>query len=127
MAIKDLVVKKSEMGEEAIEKILKPYVRFVDNGEIALDGPFFSLKADEKIGIALLAKDSWRYIPGKEEFAGGMKNADLEKITLLPGNTVRPTVKQLRDKGFIKTEKDIHYPTAKLIFAFRAKSAGKNQ
>lgn len=121
------MVKKSELGEEAMEKILQPYVRFVDNGEIAMDGPFFSLNADEKIGIALIAKDSWRYIPGKEELAGGMKNAELEKITLLPGNTVRPSVKKMRDKGLIKTEKDFHYPTAKLIFSFKEKVVGKGK
>jgi hypothetical protein len=119
------MVKSSEMGEEAMEKILKPYVRFVDNGEIAFDGSFFALTADDKIGIALIAKDSWRYISGKEHLAGGMKNAELEKVTLLPGNTVRPTVKRLRDKGLIKTEKDSHYPTAKLIFSLQGKSGGK--
>lgn len=125
MSIRELMVKSSEIGEEAMEKILKPYVRFVDNGEIAFNGPFFALSADDKIGIALVAKDSWRYIPGKENLAGGMKNVELEKATLLPGNTVRPTVKKSRDKGLIKTEKDIHYPTAKLIFSLQSKTASK--
>lgn len=121
MGIQDLLVKSSELGEAAIEKILKPYVHFVDNGEISFDGGFFELKADDKIGIALIAKDSWRYIDGKESFAGGMKNEELEKTTLLPGNTVRPTVKKLRDKMLIRTEKDLHYPTAKLVLALQQK------
>ena len=125
MSIKDLLVKSSDIGEEAMEKILKPYVRFVDNGELAFDAPFFLLKAEEKIGIALIAKDSWRYIPGKENLAGGMKNTELEKATLLPGNTVRPRVKDLRDRGLIKTEKEAHYPTAKLVFTLQRKFAGK--
>lgn len=121
MGIQDLLVKSSELGEAAIEKLLKPYVRFVDNGEISFDGSFFELKADDKIGIALIAKDSWRYIEGKENFAGGMKNDELEKTTLLPGNTVRPNVKKLRDKMLIRTEKDVHYPTAKLILVLQQK------
>lgn len=121
MGIQDLLVKSSELGEAAIELILKPYVRFVDNGEISFEGNFFKLGAEEKISIALIAKDSWRYIPGKENFAGGMKNEELEKTTLLTGNTVRPNVKKLRDKMLIKTEKDIHYPTAKLIIVMQQK------
>lgn len=125
MSIQDLVVKSSEIGEAAMEKILKPYVQFVDNGEIAFNGPFFDLKSEEKIGVALVAKDSWRYIPGKESLSGGMKNEELEKVTLLAGNTVRPSVKTLRDKGLIRTEKGIHYPTAKLVLSLHAKFSGK--
>lgn len=121
MSIQDLVVKSAELGEAAVEQILKPYVRFVDNGEISFDAPFFDLKSDDKISITLIAKDSWRYIPGKESFAGGMKNEEIEKTTLLPGNTVRPVVKRLRDKMLITTEKGVHRSTAKLILAMQKK------
>lgn len=125
MSIQDLLVKSSDVGEAAMEKILKPYVQFVDNGEISFNGPFFDLRADEKIGVALIAKDSWKYILEKENLSGGMKNEELEKITLLPGNTVRPAVKNLRDKGLIRTEKSIHYPTAKLVLSLHAKFSSK--
>jgi hypothetical protein len=125
MTIQDLLVKSSEVGEMATEKILKPYVQFVDNGEISFNGPFFDLKADEKIGIALIAKDSWKYIPGKESLSGGMKNEELERITMLQGNTVRPVVKSLRDKGLIRTEKSVHHPTAKLILSLNTKLSSK--
>lgn len=121
MAIQDLVVKSSELGEAAVEQILKPYVRFVDNGEISFDTPFFALKSGDKVSIALIAKDSWRYIPGKESFAGGMRNEEIEKTTLLPGNTVRPVVKLFRDKLMITTEKGVHRPTAKLILVMQKK------
>lgn len=125
MSIQDLLVKSSEIGEAAMEKILKPYVQFVDNGEISFNALFFALRADDKIGVALVAKDSWRYITGKESLAGGTKNEELEKMTLLQGNTLRPMVKKLRDKGLIRTEKSVHYPTAKLILALHAKFSGK--
>ena len=125
MSIQDLVVKSSEIGETALEKILKPYVQLVDNGEISFNGSFFDLNADDKIGVALVAKDAWKYIPGKENLAGGVKNEELEKLTLLPGNTVRPVVKRLRDKGLIRTEKAVHYPTAKLVIALHARLSEK--
>ncbi len=126
MSIQDLLVKSSEVGQAAMEKILKPYVQFVDNGEVAFNGAFFDLNADQKVGIALVAKDAWRYIEGKESFANGMKNDELEKATLLPGNTVRPCVKKLRDKSLIRTEKDIHYPTTKLVLTLQSKLTGKD-
>ncbi len=125
MSIQNLLVKSSDIGETAMEKILKPYMQFVDNGEISFNGSFFDLGANERIGVALLAKDAWRYIPGKENLAGGMKNEELEKLTLLRGNTVRPIVKGLRDKGLVRTDKAIHYPTAKLVIALHAKLSGK--
>ena len=125
MSIQDLLVKSSEIGEIAMEKILKPYVQFVDNGEISFKSTFYELKADDKISIALIAKDSWRFIEGKENHAGGMKNEELEKLTLLPGNTVRPVIKRLRDRSLIRTEKSIHYPTAKLVIALSRKLVSK--
>jgi len=121
MSISDLIVKESEVGEAAVEKLLKPYVQLVDNGEISFNGAFFDLKADEKIAVALIAKSSWRFVKGKESYAGGMKNEELEKVTALPGNTVRPKIKELRDKLLIRTDSGIHSPTAKLTITYSKK------
>lgn len=125
MPIQDLLVKSSEIGEATMEKILKPYVQYVDNGEISFTPAFFELKSDDKIGIALVAKDGWRFIAGKENYAGGMKNEELEKFTILPGNTVRPAIKRLRDKNLIRTEKGVHFPTVKLVIILNTKLTPK--
>jgi hypothetical protein len=121
MAIKDLVVKSNEVGEEATEKIILPYVNYTDKGELIFNEAFYALSADEKISIALVAKEGWRYVPENEKLAGGMKNEEIEKVTFLPGNTVRPTVKKLRDESKIKTEKGVHSPTTKLIMSLLRK------
>lgn len=127
MAIKDLLVKTSEIGEIAAEDIIKPYVNFTENGEIVFSEHYWNLKSEEKIAVALVAKDSWRFIDGKENLASGMSNEELGKATLLTGNTVRPVVKSLRDSGLIKTEKSIHYPTAKLVLNYRKRLSIKNK
>ncbi len=119
MAIKDLIIKASDVGEAAMEKVLRPYIRFTESGEISPEDAFWELKSDKKIAVALIAADCRRFIGNGNDFIGGMKNDEIERTAQLPGNTVRPLIKKFRDQGLVRTEKGLHYSTPKLVYWYQ--------
>ena len=103
-----------------MEKVLRPYIRFTQNGEINPEDAFWELKSDKKIAVALIAANCQRFIDeDKKNLIGGMKNVEIERTTQILGNTVRPLIKKFRDQGLIRTEKKVHYSTPKLVYWYQ--------
>lgn len=119
MPIKDLIIKNSDVGEAAMEKVLRPYIRFMESGEISPEDTFWELRSDKKIAVTLIAADCRRFLENNKGLTGAMTNSEIERTAQLPGNTVRPLIKKLRDQGLVRSERGFHYSTPKLVYWYQ--------
>lgn len=106
MALKDLVAKKSEIAKSVIEAIVSKYVRYYsDTLEIGFTPEGAELSGENKVLVYLVAVLGWQYVVDKPP-ALSTKPADLEKALGIPGGTLRPSLKSLKDGHLIATNED---------------------
>lgn len=101
MALKDLIADHRQIAEETIEKIVAPYVRYDPAArKIAWTSQGKSLGSDARILVFLVAVLGWQYVlDEKHEMA--TKPADLETELGIPGGTLRPILKRLKDSHLL--------------------------
>lgn len=103
MPLKDLVAKKSEVAEAVIEAIVSKYVRYyTDTMEIGFTPEGVALSGENKVLVYLVALLGWRYVIDEVPEVT-TKPADLEKAVGIPGGTLRPFLKKLKDAHLIAT------------------------
>lgn len=101
MPLKDLVAKKSEIAESMIEAIVSKYVRYyTDTLEIGFTPEGGALSGENRVLVYLVALLGWRYVTDDPPSIS-TKPADLEKIIGIPGGTLRPLLKSLKDSHLI--------------------------
>ncbi|MDB5598292.1 MAG: hypothetical protein JWN71_336 [Xanthobacteraceae bacterium] len=106
MALKDLVAKKSEIAESAIESVVAKYVRYyTDTSEIGFTPDGAALSGENKILVYLVAILGWQYVTGDTPEIS-TKPADLEKSLGIAGGTLRPLLKSLKDAHMIAPSAD---------------------
>lgn len=110
MALKDLVVKSGKVSEELIEAIITPFV-FYEIPDDGADGvPQISFKPDAvgkdnetKVLTYLVAQAGWKYVlENSALIPANPKPADLESATGIPGGTLRPILKKLKENNLLK-------------------------
>jgi len=98
MPLKDLTTEKAKVTEQKLESILKDYVRWDPRGEeIILLPSSAHLRNTQRVLVYLLARKGWQFIlttKGPEE---AVKPGHIEKGTGIPGGTLRPILKTLKE------------------------------
>lgn len=106
MSLRDLVAKKSDIAESVIEAIVSKYVRYyVDTLEIGFTPECASLSSESKVLAYLVAILGWQYVTDKPPSIS-TKPADLERVLGIPGGTLRPLLKNLKEAHLIARSDD---------------------
>jgi hypothetical protein len=106
MALKDLIADRSKLTEAAIEGIVREYVRY-DPGtfEVVLTPAGLALGNDAKVLLLLVAIAGWQYVVDEVPKVD-TRPAALEQMTGIPGGTLRPTLKKLKDAHLVVSTTD---------------------
>lgn len=101
MALKDLVADRNKITEDMIEDIISDYVRYDPSTyEIVLTPQGVNLNNDAKVLVVLVALMGWKYVV-EDVPKIDTKPAALEALTGIPGGTLRPVLKKLKDSHLL--------------------------
>ncbi len=104
MGLKKLLVTEQRVTEEVLERILSGYVLLAqDTRRVIFTPEGMKLAARAKVLLALAARHAWRFVEQGAEQDTSVSLTRLEEETGLPGNTVRPTLKALKDRRVVES------------------------
>lgn len=118
MALQDLVIDNQQISTEIIEGLLKGRVNLIQEGRmvhLTKEGMCFPNKTKILLFLAggkaweLLDSEGWNSLP-----------SIMEEILGIPGNTLRPVLKELADNFLVKSEKGKYQILSKGIYELEA-------
>lgn len=103
MGLKKLLVSEEKVTEEVLERILGDFVRLAqDTRKVIFTPSGAHLPARPKVLLVLAAQHAWRFIQPGGEGDPTLTVAEIGAQTGLPGNTLRPVLKQLKDSRILE-------------------------
>jgi hypothetical protein len=101
MGLKDLIASKSSLAEDVIEEIVSEYVRYdTDHKAVFLTPEGHELSGKSKVLIYLVALQGWPFVMD-DVVLTDPKPGEIEEHTGIPGGTLRPLLKELKDRRII--------------------------
>ena len=102
-SLEDLLVDEKEINREILQELLSDYVRIgKQSGRLIPQKEFDKLTAERKVLVTLLSQHAQYELEMAE--AEWLTPATIGEQSGLKAGTVRPMVKQLKDKGVIEDD-----------------------
>lgn len=114
MALQDLVINNKQISAELVENLLKGRVELIQEGKrVSLTKDGIRLSNKNKILLLLAGGKAWELLDGE---VWSSSPGDMQEFLGIPGNTLRPILKELADSFFVKSEKGKYQILSKGIY-----------
>lgn len=106
MSLKDLMISLDDVTEQAVEHVVKDYLRYDTGKKVTVftkEGKALSNKL--KVLVFLIGQHGWQFVLADKSTVPGMEKTPYEicKATNIKGGTVRPLLKTLVAEGLVYT------------------------
>ncbi|GEM_PF-3430077 len=114
MGLQDLVINNKQISTELVENLLKGRVELVQEGKkVSLTREGMRLPKKGRVLLFLVGGKAWEFL---DDGAWSVSPGDMQEFLGIPGNTLRPILKELADKYFVKSEKGKYQVLSKGIY-----------
>jgi hypothetical protein len=114
MPLSDLIVTNKEISENLIEKVLKDRVELVQDGNkvvLTREGSTYPNKI--KVLLFLSGGKAWELL---DHVSLSFTPVEMEKTVGIPGNSLRPILKEISDNYMVNNDRGKYQITAKGIY-----------
>lgn len=120
MALKDLIAHRAKITEKQIEEIVTDYVSYDTDESVVVHGPtIIKLSNKGKVLVHLVALQGWPFVT-EEAVQIDASPAELEKTLHIPGGSLRPILKDLKDRHLIGASGRRYSVSAPALHAIKA-------